>query len=140
MNLELPFGERSPQAPPVEQASVRRVPGGTDPVTGAAARAVQLNSLIHERVRLGILSALASADRLSFIELRDSLGLTDGNLSVHARKLEDARFVECRKGFDRRVPRTEYRLTTKGRAAFASYLFQMESVIRTARGSGPPTR
>jgi len=140
MNLELPFGERSPPTPLVDRASVRRVPGGMDPVTGAAARAVRLDSLIHERVRLGILSSLAIADRLSFTELRDSLGVTDGNLSVHARKLEDARFVECRKSFDRRVPRSEYRLTTKGRAAFASYLFQLESVIRTARGSGTPTR
>jgi DNA-binding MarR family transcriptional regulator len=134
MNLELPFDEHSPPTPPIDRASARRIPVGTEPSTGAAARAVQLNSLIHERVRLGILSALASADRLSFIELRDSLGVTDGNLSVHARKLEDARYVECRKGFDRRVPRSEYRLTTKGRAAFASYLFQLESVIRTARG------
>jgi DNA-binding MarR family transcriptional regulator len=134
MNLELPFEERRPPTPPVDRASVRRIPGRTDPQTGTAARAVRLDTLIHERVRLGILSALASGDRLSFIELRDSLGVTDGNLSVHARKLEDARYVECRKGFDRRVPRSEYRLTTKGRAAFASYLFHLESVIRTARG------
>jgi DNA-binding transcriptional ArsR family regulator len=99
----------------------------------AAARAVRLDTLIHERVRLGILSALATADRLSFIELRDALGVTDGNLSVHARKLEDAGYLECQKKFDRRIPRTEYRLSTRGRAAFASYLFQLESVIRTSR-------
>ena len=107
--------------------------GDKRPATEAAARAVRLDSLIHERVRLGILSALAAADRLSFIELRDALGVTDGNLSVHARKLEDAGYLECHKRFDRRIPRTEYRLSTKGRAAFASYLFQLESVIRTAR-------
>jgi len=99
----------------------------------SASKAVRLDSLIHERVRLGILSALAAADRLSFIELRDALGVTDGNLSVHARKLEDAGYLECQKKFDRRIPRTEYRLSTRGRAAFASYLFQLESVIRTAR-------
>lgn len=107
--------------------------GDRGPAIDAASRAVRLDSLIHERVRLGILSALAAADRLSFTELRDALGVTDGNLSVHARKLEDAGYLECKKGFDRRIPRSEYRLSTKGRAAFASYLFQLESVIRTAR-------
>jgi DNA-binding transcriptional ArsR family regulator len=107
--------------------------GDKRPATEAASRAVRLDALIHERVRLGILSALAAADRLSFIQLRDALGVTDGNLSVHARKLEDAGYLECQKRFDRRIPRTEYRLSTKGRAAFASYLFQLESVIRTAR-------
>jgi len=107
--------------------------GDRGPAIDAASRAVRLDSLIHERVRLGILSALAAADRLSFTELRDALGVTDGNLSVHARKLEDAGYLECRKRFDRRIPRSEYRLSTKGRAAFASYLFQLESVIRTAR-------
>lgn len=107
--------------------------GDIGPAAEVASRAVRLDSLIHERVRLGILSALTTADRLSFIELRDALGVTDGNLSVHARKLEDAGYIECHKGFARRVPRTEYRLSTKGRAAFASYLFKLESVIRTAR-------
>ena len=107
--------------------------GDRGPAIDAASRAVRLDSLIHERVRLGILSALAAADRLSFTELRDALGVTDGNLSVHARKLEDAGYLECQKRFDKRIPRSEYRLSTKGRAAFASYLFQLESVIRTAR-------
>ena len=107
--------------------------GDRGPAIDAASRAVRLDSLIHERVRLGILSALAAADRLSFTELRDALGVTDGNLSVHARKLENAGYLECQKRFDRRIPRSEYRLSTKGRAAFASYLFQLESVIRTAR-------
>lgn len=107
--------------------------GDTRLATEVASRAVRLDTLIHERVRLGILSALTTADRLSFIELRDALGVTDGNLSVHARKLENAGYIECHKGFANRVPRTEYRLSTRGRAAFASYLFQLESVIRTAR-------
>ncbi len=121
----------------VEGRASRTGPGGGGPATGAAARAVQLDPLIHERVRLGILSAVKAADRLSFTELRDALGVTDGNLSVHARRLEDAGYLECRKGFDRRTPRTEFRLTTRGRVAFASYLFQLESVIRTARNAEP---
>lgn len=100
---------------------------------GAAARAVRLDALMHERVRLGILSSLATADHLTFSELRDTLGVTDGNLSVHARKLEDAGLVQCEKRFANRKPRSEYRLTTKGRNAFASYLFQLESVIRSVR-------
>ncbi len=100
---------------------------------GFATRAVTLDALMHERVRLAILSALSSADRLSFAELRDALGVTDGNLSVHARKLEDAGYVECQKRFVNRKPRSEYRLTTRGRNAFARYLFQLESVIRGVR-------
>jgi DNA-binding MarR family transcriptional regulator len=100
---------------------------------GFATRAVTLDALMHERVRLAILSALSSADRLSFAELRDALGVTDGNLSVHARKLEDAGYVECQKRFVSRKPRSEYRLTTRGRNAFARYLFQLESVIRGVR-------
>ncbi len=98
-----------------------------------ATRAVRLDPLLHERVRLGILTALSSTDRLSFTELRDTLGVTDGNLGVHARKLEEAGHVRCEKRFAGRKPRSEYRLTTKGRNAFASYLFQLESVIQSAR-------
>jgi DNA-binding transcriptional ArsR family regulator len=115
--------------------SRRAPPGKRNPPVdiGGAARAVQLDALIHERVRLGILSALAASDRLSFTELRDALGVTDGNLGVHARKLEEAGYVECEKRFAQRKPRTEYRLTTKGRNAFASYLFRLESVIQSAR-------
>jgi len=110
--------------------------GGPGPaVPAAASRAVALDPLIHERVRLGIVTALAGGERLTFVELRDGLGVTDGNLSVHARKLERAGLLECRKGFEDRVPRSEYRLTTKGRAAFATYLFRLESVLRAARRS-----
>lgn len=104
-------------------------PAGLD----GAARAIRLDPLIHERVRLGILSALSAADRLSFTELRDALGVTDGNLGVHARKLEQAGLVACDKRFAQRKPLSEYRLTTKGRNAFASYLFHLESVIQSAR-------
>lgn len=89
----------------------------------------ELDRLIHERVRLGILSALAVDDHLTFNELKQSLEVTDGNLSVHARKLEDAGYVECSKGFDGRVPRTEYRLTRTGKAALKKYLAHMEAII-----------
>ena len=99
--------------------------------SGAAA-ARDLDRLIHERVRLGIVSALASASVLSFAELKRLLEVTDGNLSVHARKLEDAGYVSCSKGFDGRTPKTEYRLTAAGRRALAGYLDHMSAVLRAA--------
>jgi DNA-binding MarR family transcriptional regulator len=101
--------------------------------TPAPARAAALDQLIHERVRLGIVSALAVHDALPFTDLRDLLGTTDGNLSVHARKLEDAGYVACTKSFEGRVPRTEFRLTDAGRAALARYLDHMEALIRATR-------
>jgi DNA-binding MarR family transcriptional regulator len=94
---------------------------------------VELNRVIHERVRLAIVSALAGAESLSFNELRDLLAITDGNLSVHARRLEEAGFVACAKSFVDRVPRTEYRITAAGRAALDDYLNHMESLIRRVR-------
>jgi len=97
-------------------------------------KAEALDPLIHERVRLGIVSALAVAPSMTFVELKEALGLTDGNLSVHARRLEEAGYVSCEKGFDGRVPRTEYRLTAKGRSALARYLDHMEALIRATRG------
>ena len=114
-------------AEPRRKTRLRSVAGGSHP-------SGQLDRLIHERVRLGIVSALAAHDVQSFHELKEALGLTDGNLSVHARRLEEARYVECKKGYDGRVPKTEYRLTPKGRAALARYLSHMESLIRAARG------
>lgn len=93
----------------------------------------ELDRLIHERIRLGIVSALATNDSLSFNDLKRVLKTTDGNLSVHARKLEDAEYISCVKFFEGRVPRTEYRLTAKGRAALAKYLDQMEEWIRVTR-------
>ncbi|HWJ48173.1 MAG TPA: transcriptional regulator [Candidatus Udaeobacter sp.] len=93
----------------------------------------ELDRLIHERIRLGIVSALATNDSLSFNDLKRVLKTTDGNLSVHARKLEEAEYVSCVKFFEGRVPRTEYRLTAKGRAALAEYLDQMEEWIRVTR-------
>ncbi len=95
--------------------------------------ALSLDSLIHERVRLGIVSALAGHDRLAFTELRDALGLTDGNLSAHARKLEDAGYIVSHKSFVDRMPLTEYELTERGRAELAGYLDHLETVIRAAR-------
>lgn len=98
-------------------------------------RSVQdLDPVIHERIRLGIVSALAVNDRLSFNELKSVLQTTDGNLSVHARKLEDAGYIECDKHFEGRVPKTEYKLSAQGRRALQRYLDGMEEIIRRARG------
>ena len=94
---------------------------------------LELDRLIHERLRLGIISALAVNERLTFNDLKRLLQTTDGNLSVHARKLEDAPYVACAKTFDGRVPRTEYRLTAPGRRAFEKYLTHMEAIIRAVR-------
>jgi DNA-binding HxlR family transcriptional regulator len=93
----------------------------------------ELDRLIHERIRLGIVSALATNDSLSFNDLKRVLKTTDGNLSVHARKLEEAQYVSCVKFFEGRVPRTEYRLTPTGRRALSEYLDQMEEWIRLTR-------
>lgn len=92
-----------------------------------------LDRLIHERVRLGIVSALAVNESLRFNELKELLRVTDGNLSVHARKLEDAGYILCRKSFEGRMPKTEYRLTAGGRRALERYLDHMEALIRTTR-------
>lgn len=92
-----------------------------------------LDRLIHERVRLAIVSALAVRDSLTFNELKALLKTTDGNLSVHARKLEDAEYVTCDKSFAGRVPKTEYRLTALGRRALERYLDHMEALIRVTR-------
>jgi DNA-binding HxlR family transcriptional regulator len=93
----------------------------------------ELDRLIHERIRLGIVSALATNESLSFNDLKRILKTTDGNLSVHARKLEEAQYISCVKYFEGRVPRTEYRITTPGRRALARYLDQMEEWIRVTR-------
>jgi DNA-binding MarR family transcriptional regulator len=94
---------------------------------------VELNRVIHERARLAIVSALAGAQSLTFNELKTLLDITDGNLSVHARRLEDAGFITCEKSFVDRVPRTEFTLTAAGRKAFDEYLDHMESLIRRVR-------
>lgn len=99
----------------------------------AAGRAPDLDRLIHERVRLGIVSALAVNASLSFIELKRLMRITDGNLSVHARRLEAAGYILCHKSFDGRVPRTEFTLSAAGRRALERYLDHMEALIRAAR-------
>jgi len=99
----------------------------------ARSLAPDLDRLIHERLRLGIISALAVNERLTFVELKRLLHTTDGNLSVHARKLEDADYVVCEKTFDGRTPRSEYRLTPAGRRALDKYLAHMDAILRAAR-------
>src|SRR3954470_17629717 len=94
---------------------------------------LELDRLIHERLRLGIVSALAVNERLTFNDLKALLQTTDGNLSVHARKLEDAQYVACEKTFAGRMPRTEYRLTAAGRRALEKYLSHMEALIKAAK-------
>ncbi|MFI5312435.1 MAG: winged helix-turn-helix domain-containing protein, partial [Gemmatimonadales bacterium] len=96
--------------------------------------APSLDKVIHERIRLGIVSALAVNERLTFNELKQLLQTTDGNVSVHARKLEDAGYLSCHKSFEARVPRTEYKLTAAGRKALERYLSHMEALIQAARG------
>jgi DNA-binding MarR family transcriptional regulator len=104
-----------------------------DLVGGAVRDAQALDRVIHERIRLGIVSALAVAPKLSFSDLKATLQTTDGNLSVHARRLEEAGYLRCHKSFDGRVPRTDYELTGEGRAAFERYLDHMEALIRATR-------
>jgi len=98
------------------------------------ARAQDLDRLIHERVRLGVVSALAATESLAFNELKRLVKVTDGNLSVHARKLEDAGYVAVEKTYEGRIPKTVFRLTASGRRALERYLDHMEALIRAARG------
>lgn len=125
------MAERSAARKRDEQAEERQehrvVAGGSD--------APSLDRLIHQPVRLAIVSSLAVNDSLTFADLKSLLDLTDGNLSVHARKLEEEGYVECTKGFEGRVPRTEYRLTGRGRRALGRYLDHMEAVIRAVRSN-----
>jgi DNA-binding transcriptional ArsR family regulator len=112
--------------------------GGREPLRGvkgggAVHGPLELDRLIHERIRLAMVSALAVNQSLTFNELKRLLETTDGNLSVHARKLEEAGYVICTKSFEGRMPRTEYRLSTSGRHALERYLEHMEQLIRTTR-------
>jgi DNA-binding HxlR family transcriptional regulator len=118
--------KRATQADAAAQAAPR-------PRHRSPAALPELDRRIHERIRLGILSALAINDSLSFNDLKRLLKATDGNLSVHARKLEEAEYVACNKFFDGRIPHTEYRLTAAGRRALQEYLQQMEELIRMTR-------
>jgi DNA-binding HxlR family transcriptional regulator len=116
-------GSPGPTGPELSPTRGRRIGGA----------ALEFDGLIHERVRLGIVSALSVSEPLTFTELRHILDTTDGNLSAHARKLEDAGYVDCRKSFAGRVPRTEYRLTKLGRDRLTEYLAHMEALIRMTR-------
>ena len=121
----------APRDPPEGRAGRHRLEG----VRGEAAShgPLELDRLIHERMRLAIVSALAVNDSLTFNELKRLLDTTDGNLSVHARKLEEADYIVCTKSFEGRVPRTEYQLSGAGRQALERYLAHMEALIRATR-------
>jgi DNA-binding HxlR family transcriptional regulator len=114
---------RAETPPPTSRSRERRVAGDIP----------ELDRLIHERARLGIISALAGNDSLTFKDLKRLLKATDGNLSVHARKLEEAGYISCKKSFAGRIPRSDYRLTATGRRALEQYLSDMEEVIRITR-------
>ncbi len=118
-----------------EARDARPTRGGLHPVRGRAEPEgpLALDRLIHERMRLGIVSALAVNESLTFNDLKTLMKTTDGNLSVHARKLEEAGYIECTKSFEGRMPKTEYRLTTPGRRALERYIDHMEALIRATR-------
>jgi DNA-binding MarR family transcriptional regulator len=111
----------------------QRLSGVRSPAKAAEEGLPELDRLIHERMRLGIVSALAVNESLTFNELKDLMQTTDGNLSVHARKLEDAEYITCTKSFEGRTPKTEYSLTTSGRNALEHYLNHMEALIKAMR-------
>ena len=123
------------RAAPAQTQTEAVAPGRHSPAaTGGAPDLDRLDRLIHERLRLGIVSALAVNESLSFSDLKQLLGTTDGNLSVHARKLEEADYITCTKSFEGRLPKTEYRLTSRGRQALERYLEYMETLIQATRG------
>jgi DNA-binding MarR family transcriptional regulator len=117
------------QAPQIPSSPQTR----TDALEAMPLNPAALDQLIHGRVRLGIVSALAVHDELSFSELKAILETTDGNLSVHARRLEEGGYLRCTKAFEDRIPRTAYRLTETGRAALTRYLDHMEAIIGQIR-------
>jgi DNA-binding MarR family transcriptional regulator len=116
------------------ERAARATPSGLRAHKGDESMAPALDKIIHERIRLGIVSALAVNERLTFNELKQLLHTSDGNVSVHARKLEDAGYLACTKSFDGRVPKTEYKLTAAGRKALERYLSHMEALIQATRG------
>jgi DNA-binding HxlR family transcriptional regulator len=125
-----------PNQPPAARDVTAEPAGGPRPASSerSGPQIPDLDRLIHERIRLGIVSALAAAKTpLSFNDLKSFLETTDGNLSVHARKLEEAKYVGCTKSFQGRVPKTEYSLTPLGRRAFEKYLDHMEAIIQAAK-------
>jgi DNA-binding HxlR family transcriptional regulator len=128
MVVKSSLAPRDPAADGTRRSSLEAVQG-----EAAAHGPLELDRLIHERMRLAIVSALAVNDSLTFNELKRLLDTSDGNLSVHARKLEDADYIVCTKSFEGRVPRTEYRLSAAGRRALERYLDHMEALIRATR-------
>ena len=126
MGRSNPMAGQGPARNPGALRGVSAEPRGASHVPG-------LDRLIHERFRLGIVSALAANESLSFNDLKKLLGTSDGNLSVHARKLEEAEYIGCEKYFEGRMPKTVYRLTAAGRHALERYLDQMEALIRSMR-------
>jgi DNA-binding MarR family transcriptional regulator len=119
-----------------EERATRTRETAKEPKYAAPASELELERLIHEKLRLGILSALAVNSSLTFNDLKKLLSTTDGNLSVHARKLEEADYVACEKSFEGRMPKTEYKLTSAGRKALERYLDEMESLIKSTRHPG----
>ena len=119
----------------VAKGDSRPASGPRDASSLQKSAAPNLDRLIHERLRLGIISALAANESLTFSDLKKLMNTTDGNLSVHARKLEEAGYIACTKYFDGRLPKTEYKLTAEGRRALESYLNHMESLIKQMRSS-----
>jgi DNA-binding HxlR family transcriptional regulator len=115
------------------QKPIAEVPDSQAARTREKSAAPNLDRLIHERLRLGIISALAANESLTFSDLKNLLNTTDGNLSVHARKLEEAGYISCTKFFEGRLPKTEYKLTAAGRSALEKYLSHMESLIKQMR-------
>jgi len=115
------------------KAAKVEAPAPTAPLQVTSGQSDGNLKLLHEQTRLAIISALAVNPSLSFKELKTLLNLSDGNLSVHARKLEDAKFVQCKKSFEGRMPKTVYKLTSAGRRALEAYLAQMETLIRRLR-------
>jgi DNA-binding MarR family transcriptional regulator len=124
---------RSAEAASVSAQSAVKTPKPANEQQTLESALPNLDRIIHERMRLGIVSGLAVNDSLTFNELKKLLQTTDGNLSVHARRLEEARYVECTKSFEGRMPKTEYRLTAAGREAFERYLNHMEALIQVMR-------
>ena len=118
-----------------ESKTTQRAKQKLHAVQGAPHSAREIDRLIHERLRLGIISALAGHASLTFNELKHAVKTSDGNLSVHARKLEDAGYINCSKSFEGRTPKTEYSLTSEGRRALERYLDHMEALIGRMRSS-----
>lgn len=121
-NVAIKNNNERPQALRIERAA--------ETVSG------ELDKVIHERMRLGIISALAANEKLSFSDLKNLLNTTDGNISVHARKLEEAGYVTCEKSFKGRMPLTEYAITDEGKKALERYLNHMEALIKAMKGNG----